>query len=65
MTLVDPSVRWTVCGDHLHSVQHHTPLEGMELRGSPVLSLLRGSVVMREREPLGGARGRFVRRAVS
>ncbi len=65
MTLVDPSVQWTVRGDRLHSVQRHTPLEGMELRGSPVVSLLRGSVVMTDREPLGEARGQFVRRAVS
>jgi len=37
----------------------------MELQGSPVVALLRGAIVMTDREPLGGARGRFVRRAVS
>ena len=62
MTLVDPSAQWTVRGERLHSVQRHTPLEGMELRGAPVVSVLRGSVVMRDREPLGDARGRLVRR---
>ena len=65
MTLVDPSAQWTIRGERLHSVQRHTPLEGMELRGSPVLSLLRGSVVMTDREPLGEERGQLVRRAVS
>jgi allantoinase len=65
ITVVDPSALRTVRGGELHSVQRHTPLEGMELRGSPVLSLLRGAVVMRDREPVGEARGRLVRRSVS
>jgi allantoinase len=61
LTLVDPAARRTIRGERLHSVQRHTPLEGMELQGAPVLSLLRGAVVMREGEPAGDARGRFVR----
>jgi len=63
MTLVDPSAEWTIRGEALHSVQMHTPLEGTELRGSPVTSLLRGAVVMSRREPVGTARGRLVKRA--
>jgi len=62
LTLVDPAARWTVRGERLHSVQRHTPLEGAQLRGAPVAAVLRGAVVMADREPVGGARGRFVRR---
>jgi dihydroorotase len=62
LTLVDPTVRRTIRGERLHSVQRHTPLEGMELQGAPVVSLLRGAVVMRDGEPVGDSRGRFVRR---
>ena len=42
-----------------------TPLEGTELRGAPVNALLRGAVVMSDREPVGEARGRLVRREAS
>jgi allantoinase len=63
LTLVDPGARWTIRGEKLHSVQRHTPLEGTELQGSPVVSILRGSVVMTDREPVGEARGRLVKRA--
>jgi dihydroorotase len=63
MTLVDPSAQWMVRGERLHSVQRHTPLEGMMLRGSPVAAVLRGSVVMKDGEPQGDARGRLVRRS--
>jgi len=62
MTLVDPSVKWTIRGERLHSVQRHTPLEGTELHGSPVTALLRGAVVMSSREPVGDTRGRLVKR---
>ncbi len=62
LTIVDPSASWTVRGERLHSVQRHTPLEGMELRGSPVLALLRGELVMKDREPVGEPRGRLVKR---
>lgn len=63
LTLVDPAVTWTIRGEALHSVQRHTPLEGTELHGSPVTSLLRGAVVMKDREPAGDARGRLVKRS--
>ena len=62
LTLVDPAVRWTVRGEKLHSVQRHTPLEGTELCGAPVATILRGVVVMTDGEPVGDAGGRFVRR---
>jgi allantoinase len=62
MTLVDPTSEWTIRGEDLHSKQHHTPWEGTSLRGAPVISVLRGSVVMRDRQPVGDARGSLVTR---
>lgn len=62
MTVVDPSVEWTIRGERLHSKQQHTPWEGTTVRGAPVVTILRGSVVMRDREPVGDARGRLVLR---
>ncbi len=64
LTLVDPSAVWTIRGDELHSVQKHTPLEGTVVRGLPVTTVLRGSVVADHREPLGDPSGRLVRRLV-
>ena len=52
-SLVDPDATWTIRGEELHSVQKHTPLEGTEVRGMPVMTILRGSVVAKDREPVG------------
>lgn len=65
LTLVDPEAQWTLRGEKLHSVQRHTPFEGTQLKGSPVVSILRGSVVMRDREPVGEPQGRLVKRAAA
>ena len=62
LTLVDPKTTWTIRGEELHSVQKHTPLEGTEVRGMPVTTILRGSVVAKDREPVGKPGGRLVRR---
>ena len=62
LVLVDPDAVWTIRGEELHSVQKHTPLEGREVRGMPVTTILRGSVVAKYREPVGEPGGRLVRR---
>jgi dihydroorotase-like cyclic amidohydrolase len=62
LTLVDPTAVWTIRGDELHSVQKHTPLEGTVVRGLPVTTILRGSVIADRREPVGEPSGRLVRR---
>jgi allantoinase len=63
LTLVDPSASWTIRGADLHSVQRHTPFEGTTVRGVPVKTVLRGSVVASDREPVGDPGGRLVRRS--
>ncbi|HZL63525.1 MAG TPA: dihydroorotase family protein [Thermoleophilia bacterium] len=62
LVLVDPDAEWTIRGEELHSVQKHTPLEGTAVRGMPVMTILRGSVVAKDREPVGEPGGRLVRR---
>ena len=62
LVLVDPDATWTIRGEELHSIQKHTPLEGTEVRGMPVMTILRGSVVAKDREPVGEPHGRLVRR---
>jgi dihydroorotase-like cyclic amidohydrolase len=62
LTLVDPDATWTVHGEELHSVQKHTPLEGIQVRGLPVMTILRGSVVARDRGLVGEPGGCLVRR---
>jgi dihydroorotase len=62
LVLVDPDATWTIRGEDLHSVQKHTPLEGTAVRSMPVMTILRGSVVAKDREPVGEPGGRLVRR---
>ena len=62
LVLVDPHATWTIRGEELHSVQKHTPLEGTEVHGMPVMTILRGSVVAKDRQPVGEPGGRLIRR---
>lgn len=61
LTIIDPERDWTVDGARLHTKQRWSPWDGVTLRGKPVLAMLRGDVLMREGEPVGERRGRFVR----
>lgn len=61
LTLVDPNEEWTIQNESLHSKHPLSPWNGLRARGKPVLGLLRGSVIMRDGEPVGQPRGRLVR----
>ncbi|MPZ87418.1 MAG: amidohydrolase family protein [Nitriliruptorales bacterium] len=61
MTVVDPDASWTIDNEALHAKQPLSPWHGWRVRGMPVASVLRGRVVMRDREPVGERRGRLVR----
>jgi len=63
LTLVDPEAEWTISERHLHSKHPLSPWNGLRVRGAPTLSLLRGTDIMRDREPVGEPRGRLVRAA--
>lgn len=61
LTLVDPEARWTIRNERLHSKQPLSPWHGLQGKGEPRLSLLRGNVIMRDGEPVGEPRGQLVR----
>jgi dihydropyrimidinase len=44
----DPSVELTLSHDHLQDGADYTPYEGLEIRGWPVLTMVRGAVVARD-----------------
>lgn len=60
LALVDPDAEWVIDGARLHSLHPLSPWNGRRGRGAVTLSLLRGSVAMREGEPVGEPRGRHV-----
>ena len=41
----DPNISWTISNSVLHHNVDYTPYEGMELRGRPITTILRGDVV--------------------
>lgn len=61
LVIVDPELRRTVRNEELIAKQPVSPWNGFELRGGPVATVLRGEVVVRDREIVAERRGRFVR----
>jgi allantoinase len=61
LVVVDPEGRHTVRNEELVAKQPVSPWHGVELRGAPVATVLRGEVVVRDREIVAPRRGRFVR----
>lgn len=60
LTLVDLDRRRVVRADQLETSADFTPYEGMELKGWPVLALLRGHVIMRDGASTDEAAGRYL-----
>lgn len=60
LTLIDLKKRRVVRAEDLITSADFTPYEGMELRGWPVLTLLRGRVIMREGQPVGEPVGEYL-----
>ena len=46
LVLLDPDQRWTITSDTQHSMAGYTLYEGRQVRGKPVMSLLRGQPVL-------------------
>ncbi len=49
----DPTIRETIAHERLHDASDYTPYEGVEITGWPVTVLLRGTVMVRDRELVG------------
>lgn len=60
LTIVDPDASRMIRNADLHALHPVSPWDGVEVRGLPVASVLRGEVAMRDGEPTGERRGRFV-----
>lgn len=61
IVLYDPDERWTMRADDLHMRTDYTPFEGLEVRGRPNTTIVRGQVVVRDGELAGPVgHGRFV-----
>ncbi len=60
----DPQVRWTIANTALHGASDYSPYEGMQVQGRPETVILRGKVMIRKGELLGGPDdGAYIHRA--
>ena len=57
-TIVDLKKRFTVRNQDMHSKCGWTPFDGMELVGKPVMTIIRGNIVMDNDEIIGKADGK-------
>lgn len=57
LTVVDMGARRTIANDWIATRAGWTPFDGREVRGWPVMTMVRGAFVMREDEILGAPRG--------
>ncbi|GGU01574.1 dihydroorotase-like protein [Sulfodiicoccus acidiphilus] len=64
LVIVDLNTTRRVRADALHSAQDFTPYEGMELRGWPTTTVLRGEIVFDSGEFSDARRGEFLKRPV-
>lgn len=63
IVIFDPTKQVTITHDILHDNTDHTPFEGFQIDGWPVLTMARGQVVARDGEFVGRAGyGRFLHR---
>jgi dihydroorotase len=60
LTLVDPAGSTRIANERMHALNPVTTWDGWQLRGRVTASVLRGEVAMRDGEPVGERRGRFV-----
>lgn len=60
LTLVDPFGGHSISNDGMHALNPVTAWDGWALRGCVTAAVLGGRVAMRDGEPVGGRRGRFV-----
>jgi allantoinase len=59
--ILEPSVRWTISSQEMHSSSEWTPYEGLEVQGKVVRTILRGKTIYDGREVIADpGYGRFV-----
>ncbi len=62
LTIVDLEKKGVIRDAELHSKNHVTPFDGTPLKGIPVATVVRGSIVMRDGQLVGTPSGRMVSR---
>lgn len=60
LTLVNPLRSSQILNEQMHALNPVTSWDGWQLRGAVIASLLGGATVMRDGQPVGERRGRFV-----
>ena len=61
VVIVDMEKEYVIQAEKLHSKQKHTPYDGLKVKGVPVLTMVRGEVVMENGEVIGkSGYGKFV-----
>lgn len=61
IVVFDPEINWRLGADTVHSASGYTPYEGMEVAGKPVMTYLRGHLVMGDDVYVGKpGEGRFL-----
>jgi dihydroorotase-like cyclic amidohydrolase len=61
LVIVDPKRPMTIRNEDQLSKAQNTPFARLIVGATPVLTLLRGSVIMRDGKPIGSAGGRFLK----
>ena len=61
VVIFDPSTRWTLSDDNVHSASHYTPYRGFDVHGKVRTTILRGKVIMDDGRYYGvPGEGRFI-----
>lgn len=61
LVALDPKKKWKIRGKNLHGKTKFTPFEGYQVKGKPVLTIVRGGVVFEDGEVVGKpGHGRFI-----
>ncbi|MDD4646835.1 MAG: amidohydrolase family protein, partial [Sphaerochaeta sp.] len=61
LVIFDPDMAWTISKENTHSASGYTPYEGVQVIGKPIMTYLRGRLIMGDNIYLGRAgHGEFV-----
>lgn len=64
LVIIDPNKKVVISNDMLHQNVDHTPFEGMTVQGYPILTMLRGKVIVKNNSFIGEkGYGKFIKRS--
>ena len=66
IVIFDPNLKKTITVDELHADSDYSIWDGFECEGYPIMTILRGKVIVRDGQLLGGpGEGRWLARKVA